>query len=481
MMMNNNDIPEFAVVGHPNEGKSSVLSTLAEDDSVRISPMPGETRDCHTFPVAIDGKEIIRFTDTPGFQNPRKTLKWMQDYTGGDETLIQDFIKAHQNKPDFHDDCKLLQPLLRGAGIIFVVDGSRPLRNVDKAEMEILRLTGCPRMAIINCKDEETAWLGKWQAEFRKHFNSTRLFNSCHATYKERIELLESLKSIDQKIQPILDTVVNAFRKNWQERSHQVVGLLIWLLEDGLGYTHSVAYKRGDDEEALQKKLHEEYEQFLRKLEMKCQRQMRTLYRHNIFNLELPTQSILSNDLFSEKTWEFLGLNSSQIIMAGGFSGAAVGAGIDVAALGHTLGAFSVIGGLVGIAGTALKGRELLSGARLLGMRLDAQKLQVGPVKNIQLLFVLLDRQLLFYSHIINWAHGRRDYESQNFNKENSSERIGYTSKWSRKDRVVCDAFFQSIQKNKSSEKRQDARSNLEQLLNKTLEGISLGKSGFIN
>ncbi len=157
----NRSVPEFAVVGHPNEGKSSVLSTLAEDDSVRISPMPGETRECQTFPVTIDGKEIIRFTDTPGFQNPRKTLQWMQEYDGKDEELIRNFIVAHKDDPAFHDDCHLLQPILRGAGIIFVVDGSRPLRNTDKAEMEILRLTGCPRMAIINCKEEETAWLAK--------------------------------------------------------------------------------------------------------------------------------------------------------------------------------------------------------------------------------------------------------------------------------------------------------------------------------
>ena len=40
--MTDNKIPEFAIVGHPNEGKSSVVSTLAEDDSVRISAYPGE-------------------------------------------------------------------------------------------------------------------------------------------------------------------------------------------------------------------------------------------------------------------------------------------------------------------------------------------------------------------------------------------------------------------------------------------------------
>ena len=476
-MMETKIIPEFAVVGHPNEGKSSVLSTLAEDDSVRISPMPGETRECQTFPVCIDGKEIIRFTDTPGFQNPRKTLQWMQDYKGSDATLIPDFIEAHRDNPDFTDDCKLFQPLLRGAGIIFVVDGSRPLRNMDKAEMEILRLTGCPRMAIINCKDEETAWLGKWQAEFRKHFNSIRLFNSCQATYKERIELLESLKGIDQEIQPILDTVVTAFRRDWQERNQQVAELLLGLLEEGLAYSHSVALNSASDEAEQKKKLHEQYEQFLRKLERKCQKRMRALYKHNIFNLDLPPQSILQEDLFSEKTWEFLGLNSSQIVMAGALSGAALGAGADVAAAGISFGIFSTIGGILGAAGTALKGRKILSGTRLLGMRLDSQQLQVGPVKNIQLLFVLLDRQLLFYSHIINWAHGRRDYGSlrSSKNDETFPARLGYTTNWSRRDRAVCDGFFRSIQSKRHSDSQQGTRMELAGLLEKTLREISLG------
>lgn len=463
-------VPEFAVVGHPNEGKSSVLSTLAEDDSVRISPIPGETKECQTFPVSIDGKEIIRFVDTPGFQNPRKTLQWMQEYKGGDETLIKAFIDAHCDKPDFHDDCSLLQPLVRGAGIIFVVDGSRPLRNMDKAEMEILRLTGCPRMAIINCKDDETAWLSKWQQEFRKHFNSIRLFNSCKATYGERIALLESLKSIDQDLQPVLDKVVIAFREDWRSRNKQVAEFVLSFLEMGLGYSRSLRVSPETDEAAAKARLHKEYEEYLRKLEQKCQAQIRSLYKHNIFNVALPSQSILQEDLFSDKTWVFLGLNSSQLIMAGALGGAAVGAGVDIAAAGLSFGVFSAIGGLVGAAGTALKGKEFLSDKRLLGMSLQNEQLQVGPVKNIQLLFVLLDRQLLFYRHIINWSHGRRDYG----NALSSSAKKAFTASWKKEELAICTRFFTVLQKNTLAE-QQSSREALSGVLERAFEKISLG------
>lgn len=336
----NRSIPEFAVVGHPNEGKSSVLSTLAEDDSVRVSPFPGETKECQSFPVRIDGREIIRFVDTPGFQNPQKTLRWLQEYQGDETLLLHSFVEAHRDNPDYHDDCSLLAPLIKGAGIIFVVDGSRPLRNMDKAEMEILRLTGCPRMAIINCKDSETTWLPKWQQEFRKHFNAIRLFDSCKATYQERISLLESLKSIDQDLQPILDTVVQAFVTDWENRNKQVAEYITSFLEKSLRYSRSLRVSSSEDESSQKERLRHEYETFLRKGEQKCQQRIRALYKHNIFNVELPAHSILQEDLFSDKTWELLGLTSSQLIVAGAVGGAVVGAGVDMAAAGLSLVSF---------------------------------------------------------------------------------------------------------------------------------------------
>ena len=65
MTLSLEQIPEFAVVGHPNEGKSSVVSTLTEDDNIGISPVPGEPRVSGSYTVEIDGQAIIRFVDTP--------------------------------------------------------------------------------------------------------------------------------------------------------------------------------------------------------------------------------------------------------------------------------------------------------------------------------------------------------------------------------------------------------------------------------
>ncbi|WP_028585254.1 GTPase/DUF3482 domain-containing protein [Desulfogranum mediterraneum] len=443
VITSSHQIPRFAIIGHPNEGKSSVLSTLAEDDSVRVSPVPGETKVCQDFPVIVDGREVIRFIDTPGFQNPRKTLRWLQRYQGEDALLIEAFIQAHEDDPAFRDDCALLTPVAAGSGVIFVVDGSRPVRNMDRAEMEILRLSGAPRMAVINCKDEESSYLAQWQSEFRKHFNATRLFNSSRATYIQRIELLENLKAIDQQWEPALRGVVQAFQADWQARNEQSVDIILDFLSQALAYSKSVPSSGGASEQ-LQERLWQEYQHHVAAREQAAHRAIRNLYKHNRFNLVLPEHSILAQDLFSRKTWEFLGLTDRQIILAGAMGGAALGAGLDVATAGISFGVFSTLGGLLGAAGTAIKGKQWLSGIKLLGMQVGGEQLQVGPVNNIQLLYILLDRSLLFYRQVVNWAHGRRDYQ-QGERLAKGSSKAGFTAFWSREERRSCERFFQLV------------------------------------
>jgi GTP-binding protein EngB required for normal cell division len=472
--MNSQQItPEFAIVGHPNEGKSSVLSTLSEDDSVRISPTPGETTECRVFPVKIDGREIIRFIDTPGFQNPRQTLAWMRSYEGDDRTMVTAFIKSHKDDPAFHDDCALLEPLEQGAGLIFVVDGSRPLRNIDRAEMEILRLTGRPRMAIINCKDESDQYLDDWQHEFRKHFNSVRLFNATTATYGQRIALLESLKAIDIDLQDVIDRVIQAFVSNWQSRNEQTAELLVGLLRTCLSYFKTRPCPPGTDEAVLRQKMHEEYTAFVTTVERKTHQQIRKLFKHRLFDLQLPQQSVLQEDLFSDKTWEFLGLTQNQLIVAGALGGAALAAGLDVVAGGTSLGLFTALGGVVGATTAAIRGKEMLTGTRLLGMRLDHAQLQVGPINNIQLVYILLDRGLLFYNHVVHWAHGCRDYPEKIFLlHEKEGEKQGFTSGWSRQERNICVRFFQAVQSTDQA-KSQQAELELIRLLQTKLEQLA--------
>ncbi len=437
-------IPEFAILGHPNEGKSSVLSTLAEDDSVRVSSTPGETTQCRTFPVSIDGKEIMRFIDTPGFQNPRRILHEMQNHNILDS--IDQFINDH-SQSDLKDDCELLRPVVAGAGIIYVVDASRPLRNVDRAEMEILRLTGKPRMAIMNCKEDESSYLDDWKNELRRNFNSIRKFNAHRATYAERISLLESLKNIDQDWQPILSKVVNSFKNDWEERNRQTTDILCTLISTCLSYSVSAAIRRNQDEEEIRKKLYKKYTSNMKNFERKAIEQIRALYKHNIFHFDLPPHSILHEDLFDAKTWKLLGLGKKRLALVGGIGGAALAASLDLAAGGASLGFFSTVGGVLGAVGTLMGGKQLAAKANFMGIGLGDRRMQIGPNQNIQFLFIIIDRVLLSYSHIINWAHGRRDYPhiQKDTKALQSSHPRGYTTDWSHTSLKICYGYFKAI------------------------------------
>lgn len=460
--------PEIAVIGHPNEGKSSVLSTLAEDDSIRVSPTPGETTECQTFPVIIDGREVLRFTDTPGFQNPGRVLSELRKLAESGSDCLAEFRRNCGDIKELHDDIELLLPVERGAGIIYVVDGSRPVRNVDRAEMEILRLTGRPRMAIINCKDDNFTHLASWKNEFRQNFNANRVFNAHRATYAERILLLEALQSIDQDWQPILAEVVTAFKKDWASRNSMTVDILLALLDDCLSY-HLVSPTRPqDDTELLRQQLAHNYCQTIVSKEQEAHKKIRALFKHNIFQYQLPQHSILHEDLFDEKTWHLLGLTKKQLTLAGSLGGAALGAGLDLAAGGITFGVFTTLGGAAGALGALLGGEKLSKEANFLGIQLGGEQIQVGPNTNIALLFILINRTLLYYRHTINWAHGRRDYDNNQQTSRLGAGSEGFTRNWPAGHLRTCKSYFSAITENNVGELqklRQDLRVILEAAL----------------
>jgi hypothetical protein len=440
--MDTTHIPEFAVLGHPNEGKSSVVSTLTEDDQIRVSQVPGETRVSRTYTVTIDGEKIVRFVDTPGFQVPRQTLAWFRDYSGDSEKILDQFIEAFKGDPFFADECELLAPVARGAGIIYVVNGSRPVRDDDIAEMEILRLTGRPRMAIINSKTREKDYTREWKQEFRKYFNSIRVFNSNTANFKERIRMLESLKSIDQEWEDSLSNVILAFKNEWQKRNQLASAHITHALEKSLGFSVSEKLKASSGQGRVREQLNQSYQKGVKRIEKKMFGQIKALFKHNLYEYPLSDYSVLQHDLFSKQTWELLGLTQKQLAAAGAVVGGTMGVVIDTAAAGLTFGVFTALGGILG-AGSALMGGKKLASKTKYGIKFGGDRLQVGPNENLQFLYILIDRALIYYAHIIHRAHGRRDMDHGQDDK-NTNKKMGITTGFSKDQRNICARFFKA-------------------------------------
>ncbi|MCD6271512.1 MAG: DUF3482 domain-containing protein [Deltaproteobacteria bacterium] len=96
------------------------------------------------------------------------------------------------------------------------------------------------------------------------------------------------------------------------------------------------------------------------------------------------------------------------------------------------------------------------------------------PIDNIQFIYILLDRALIFYSHIINWAHGRRDYPPTESSAKGAGK-AGLTFEWDDKKKRGCQSFYVAIRSN-DGWKKELSRKVLKEMLQEILFGISQSK-----
>lgn len=418
----------FAVVGAVNHGKSSVVATLAENAQVRISSMPGETVDCQRFYLA----DLFVFIDTPGFQNAHEALPELEsaENTARPLDVFDLFIRKHDDNPAFEAECRLFRPLVEGAGVLYVVDGSEPVRPLNLAEMRILRLTGAPRLAVINRtgKDDHVA---DWKRRLGMHFNAVREFDAHRALFADRVELLETLAGIEQSWKLSLTHAISALRDDWNRRISDCAEILVELIRDTLTYRESrdANHMTGDAATKAGEKLRERYLIKLADIEARAHRKLIRVFNHDLVGHESGAEGLLSDDLFSDETWSAFGLNEAQLMFAattgGAVGGAAIGAKIDVGTGGSSWGFGTVIGGAVGAgagaAGAWWAGKEKpiikfklpreipLIPKEWQAVRISTRELTVGPCKAINFPWVLLDRALITFAYVSTRSHARRD------------------------------------------------------------------------
>ncbi|MBK1718828.1 GTPase/DUF3482 domain-containing protein [Thiocystis violacea] len=467
-------IPRLAIMGHPNAGKSSVVATLTENDRIAIDKRAGTTTKSDFYPVVIDGRKIIEFIDTPGFQNPNAILEWFQANEDKPD-LARAFVNAHKSDPLYAHDIALLEPVAEGAGIILVVDGSKRIKEKDRVEIELLRLTARPRMAILNNLTKQNRYMNQWQDALSKAFNSVREFNAHRATYSERIKLLSALKSIDQRWEPQVEEAIDAFARDWERRTDQAVATIVDLLRQVLTYKVSrtvknnrIVFQSGRDR--VKTEIIAEFEDGLRKMEVDAQEQIRSHFRHNVWNV--PSDSVLGQDLLSEDVGQALGLSRRQLAMAGMAAGAASGVTIDLATAGHSLGT----GALLGAAAGGFLG--MVGGKALAKLNIErapnTHVFTIGPVSNPRFPFVLLDRLVLYSARAMNWAHGRQAADEQDPDKVPDREvrRQGFTEELTAARQRELGRFFSAARRGKESDHEAECR----EIVKGILRGVSLSE-----
>lgn len=402
--------PRFAVVGHPNKGKSSIVSTLALDDSVQISDTPGTTTKKRSFPLSVDGKVLYELFDTPGFQRARKVLAWLQKHdVSADKKheVVQAFIDAHKEDQQFNDEVELLEPIMAGAGIIYVVDGSKPYGEEYEAEMEILRWTGQPSMALINHIDEADYSL-EWKRALGQYFRSVRTFNPMQTNITHHMSILESMAQLKEEWIVPIKASIKLFERYHEQMLEQSAFLLTRLVYDSIHFVEKIAFENEVEELEAKEKVTDRYKDKLRGLETSTQEQIERTWNHVHMKKEQHALLFESMDLFSKETASIFGLTQKELIITGATSGAITGAGIDLLFVGHTLLLGGAIGAIVGGVG-AYFGFNELSEVKVLGQTLGKRYVQMGPMDNRNFPYILLGRGLYHTSKVATQSHASRD------------------------------------------------------------------------
>jgi hypothetical protein len=405
-------VPSFAVVGHPNKGKSSIVATLAEDDDIAVSPVPGTTRQAREFALMVDGQPLYQLVDTPGFQRAGELLDWLQAQAGDAATrpqTVADFVQQFAADPRFADECELLSPIIAGCGILYVVDGTKPYGPEYEVEMEILRWTGQPRMALINMIGEGD-FVAQWREALGQYFSIVRQFDAMYADFDTRIELLNAFAELDDAGKPALQQAVSLLRSERQRRLQLSAAAIAQCLVHGLTATQTT--RLGDLQTAKepQAKLEARLKDELARNEVRTRARIEDLYRH--FHLDRDVggsaTAMMDQDLFATETWQVFGLSRQQLLVTGAVSGAVAGSGLDLVLGGASLMLGAGIGAALGGA-SAWFGAGELAKVRVLGQQLGGRVLEVGPVQDVNFPWVVLGRAWLHHRLIAERNHARRE------------------------------------------------------------------------
>jgi GTPase Era involved in 16S rRNA processing len=190
------------------------VATLAQDDSVVISSASGTTRVSKNLLVSV-GARHYTLVDTPGFQRPTSVLKWLQQHAATADKrpdAVKKFINDEDCKLEFPEEVQLLTPIINGAAILYVVDGSRPYGSEYEAEMEILRWTGQASMALINLIENEDH-IQSWQQALGQYFKVVRVFNAIQADFEKQLSVLEAFSHIKLQWQAEITRLIVEYKK----------------------------------------------------------------------------------------------------------------------------------------------------------------------------------------------------------------------------------------------------------------------------
>ena len=160
-------VPELAMVGRSNVGKSTLINALVRQKLARTSAAPGKTRLANFYRVAVESRPPFYLVDLPGYGYARGGEKSRQEF---DALAAEYFSSRHaENDPDGGPGAKAPN----FCGVLSLVDSRHPGLDADRIAWTWLSRMGIERHVVATKVDKLT------RAERHRHLSELeRLYSS---------------------------------------------------------------------------------------------------------------------------------------------------------------------------------------------------------------------------------------------------------------------------------------------------------------
>jgi GTP-binding protein len=139
-------LPELAMVGRSNVGKSSLINALVRKKLARTSAAPGKTRLANFYRVVVEPRPPFYLVDLPGFGYARGGDQARDEF----DALAADYFGARVRDPQFR-------------GVFVLVDSRHPGLASDRSAWNWLGRLGVEKYAVATKVDKLT------RAERQRH------------------------------------------------------------------------------------------------------------------------------------------------------------------------------------------------------------------------------------------------------------------------------------------------------------------------
>src|SRR5918999_1527316 len=124
-------LPEVALVGRSNVGKSSLINALVRKKLARTSAAPGKTRLANFYRVAVEGRAPFHLVDLPGYGYARGGDAAREEF----DALAAAYFGNRVTDPRFR-------------GVFVLVDSRHPGLEIDRGAWHWLERLGVTRFVV---------------------------------------------------------------------------------------------------------------------------------------------------------------------------------------------------------------------------------------------------------------------------------------------------------------------------------------------